>query len=174
MAWSRRKSGWPWRGRGSQSGKEGENGSNTGADEPQQNQGSSGNVESADNPVFQLQTSHDSERQTRPIIRYMDGPCLRLPQPSSPPTPPVVNALLSKEFTNLITIIILSSKVSQHVGNMFCKKLPSLPSHARQAFDQPAETSPLLDISSWSDGLSIPGSQDIMSPKRTEQDVMRN
>jgi hypothetical protein len=86
----------------------------------------------------------------------------------------VVNAGLSKEFKDLITIIILSSKVSQHVGNMFCKKLPSLPTHARQAFDQPADTSPLLDMSSWSDGLSIPGPQDLLSPKRTEQDVMRN
>ncbi|EDM01161.1 rCG41677, partial [Rattus norvegicus] len=37
----------------------------------------------------------------------------------------------------------IQSQVSQHVGNMFCKKLPSLPSHARQAFDQPADTSPL-------------------------------
>lgn len=68
----------------------------------------------------------------------------------------------------------IQSQVSQHVGNMFCKKLPSLPTHARQAFDQPADTSPLLDMSSWSDGLSIPGPQDLLSPKRTEQDVMRN
>ncbi|XP_055482139.1 sterile alpha motif domain-containing protein 7 [Psammomys obesus] len=68
----------------------------------------------------------------------------------------------------------IQSQVSQHMGNMFCKKIPSLPAHARQAFDQPADTSPLLDINSWSDGLSIPGSQDIMMPKRTEQDSMRN
>ncbi|XP_034356074.1 sterile alpha motif domain-containing protein 7 [Arvicanthis niloticus] len=68
----------------------------------------------------------------------------------------------------------IQSQVSQHMGNMFCKKLPSLPTHAWQAFDQSADAAPLLDVSSWSDSLSIPGSQDIMSPKRTEQDVMRN
>ncbi|XP_028728523.1 sterile alpha motif domain-containing protein 7 [Peromyscus leucopus] len=68
----------------------------------------------------------------------------------------------------------IQSQVSQHVGNMFCKKIPSLPTHARQAFDHPADTSPLLDINSWSDGLSIPCSQDIMIPKRAEQDSMRN
>ncbi|XP_003503547.1 sterile alpha motif domain-containing protein 7 [Cricetulus griseus] len=68
----------------------------------------------------------------------------------------------------------IQSQVSQHVGNTFCKKIPSLPTHAKQAFDQPAGTSPLLDINSWSDGLSIPCSQDIMVPKRTETGSMRN
>lgn len=129
-------------------------------------------------PGLQLQTSHDSERQTRPTIyQKCDLPHLykcSMSEIASASPSPMVNAGLSKESTDLITIIILSSKVSQHVGNMFCKKLPSLPSHARQAFDQPADTSPLLAIGSWRDGLSIPGSQDIMSPERAEQDVMRN
>ncbi|KAL1778164.1 sterile alpha motif domain-containing protein 7 [Sigmodon hispidus] len=39
----------------------------------------------------------------------------------------------------------IQSQVSQHVGNMFCKKIPSLLTHARQAFNHPANTSPLLD-----------------------------
>ncbi|XP_038204353.1 sterile alpha motif domain-containing protein 7 [Arvicola amphibius] len=42
----------------------------------------------------------------------------------------------------------IQSQVSQHVGNMFYKEIPSLPTHARQAFDDPADTSPLLDIDS--------------------------
>ncbi|XP_051012983.1 sterile alpha motif domain-containing protein 7 [Acomys russatus] len=68
----------------------------------------------------------------------------------------------------------IQSQVSQHVGNAFCKKIPSVPTHSRQAFDQPADMPPVLDINSWSDGFSVPDSQDIMIPKRTEQESMRN
>ncbi|XP_008828342.1 sterile alpha motif domain-containing protein 7 [Nannospalax galili] len=67
----------------------------------------------------------------------------------------------------------IQSQVSQHVGSMFCKKMPSLPAHTRQAFDHPAATSPLLDINSWSGVLNVPCSQD-MIPQRIEQDSMRN
>ncbi|KAM9604698.1 sterile alpha motif domain-containing protein 7 [Trichechus inunguis] len=70
----------------------------------------------------------------------------------------------------------IQSQVSQHVGNMFYKKSLSLPIHTystRQAFDQPADTSSLLDFNSWGDSPGIPCSQDII-PKGNEQDSMRN
>uniref|UniRef100_H0W7G2 Sterile alpha motif domain containing 7 n=1 Tax=Cavia porcellus TaxID=10141 RepID=H0W7G2_CAVPO len=54
----------------------------------------------------------------------------------------------------------IQSQVSQHVGSIFYKKTLSLPTHTRQALDQPADISPLLDFNSWSDTLSIPCSQD--------------
>nr|XP_012634657.1 sterile alpha motif domain-containing protein 7 [Microcebus murinus] len=68
----------------------------------------------------------------------------------------------------------IQSQVSQHVGSMFYKKNLSLPIHTRQASDQPAETAPLLDSTSWSDPLSIPCSQDVIIPKGIEQDSVRN
>uniref|UniRef100_G3SYB0 Sterile alpha motif domain containing 7 n=1 Tax=Loxodonta africana TaxID=9785 RepID=G3SYB0_LOXAF len=70
----------------------------------------------------------------------------------------------------------IQSQVSQHVGSMFYKKSLSLPIHTnstRQAFDQPADTSSLLDFNSWGDSSGIPCSQDII-PKGTEQDSLRN
>uniref|UniRef100_A0A8C5LGE3 Sterile alpha motif domain containing 7 n=1 Tax=Jaculus jaculus TaxID=51337 RepID=A0A8C5LGE3_JACJA len=66
------------------------------------------------------------------------------------------------------------AQVSQHVGSMFYKKTPSLPTQTRQAFSQPADTSPLVNFNSWSDPLSIPCSQDIMISKVIEQDNIRN
>ncbi|KAM6160984.1 sterile alpha motif domain-containing protein 7 [Erethizon dorsatum] len=54
----------------------------------------------------------------------------------------------------------IQSQVSQHVGSIFCKRTLSLPTHARQALDQPADIAPLLDFNSWSDTLSIPCAQD--------------
>ncbi|XP_021586839.2 sterile alpha motif domain-containing protein 7 isoform X2 [Ictidomys tridecemlineatus] len=68
----------------------------------------------------------------------------------------------------------IQSQVSQHVGKMFYKKTLSLPTHTRQAFDQPADTSALLDFNSWSDLMNIPCPQDIRIPKRIEQDSSRN
>ncbi|XP_020023279.1 sterile alpha motif domain-containing protein 7 [Castor canadensis] len=59
----------------------------------------------------------------------------------------------------------IQSQVSQHVGNTFHKKIPSLPTHTRQACDQPEDTSPLLDFDSWNDTLSTSCSQDIIIPK---------
>ncbi|XP_013369018.1 PREDICTED: sterile alpha motif domain-containing protein 7 isoform X2 [Chinchilla lanigera] len=54
----------------------------------------------------------------------------------------------------------IQSQVSHHVGSIFYKKTLSLPTHTRQALDQPADISPLLDFNSWSDTLSLPCSQD--------------
>ncbi|KAM5292980.1 sterile alpha motif domain-containing protein 7 [Ctenodactylus gundi] len=68
----------------------------------------------------------------------------------------------------------IQSQVLQHVGSMFYKKTLSLPTNTRQTLDQPADISPLLDFNSWNDTLNIPCSQDIIIPKRTEQDSMRN
>lgn len=79
-----------------------------------------------------------------------------------------------EEFIDVITVIILSSKVSQHMESMFYKKSLSLPTHTKQAFNQPADISPLLDLNSWNDTLDIPCSQDMIIPKGTEQDSMRN
>ena len=69
---------------------------------------------------------------------------------------------------------ILSSKVSQHVESMFYKKSLSLPTHTKQAFNQPTDTNPILDFNSWSDTLDIPCSQDMIIPKGTERDNVRN
>ncbi|XP_017704283.1 PREDICTED: sterile alpha motif domain-containing protein 7 isoform X1 [Rhinopithecus bieti] len=66
----------------------------------------------------------------------------------------------------------IQSQVSQHVGSMFYKKTLSFP--IRQAFDQPADTSPLLDSNSWSDTMSIFCPQDTIIPKGIERDSMRN
>ncbi|XP_023069300.1 sterile alpha motif domain-containing protein 7 [Piliocolobus tephrosceles] len=66
----------------------------------------------------------------------------------------------------------IQSQVSQHVGSMFYKKTLSFP--IRQAFDQPADTSPLLDSNSWSDTVSIFCPQDTVIPKGIERDSMRN
>ncbi|XP_011916054.1 PREDICTED: sterile alpha motif domain-containing protein 7 isoform X1 [Cercocebus atys] len=66
----------------------------------------------------------------------------------------------------------IQSQVSQHVGSMFYKKTLSFP--VRQAFDQPADTSPLLDSNSWSDTMSIFCPQDTIIPKGIERDSMRN
>ncbi|XP_063477716.1 sterile alpha motif domain-containing protein 7 [Symphalangus syndactylus] len=66
----------------------------------------------------------------------------------------------------------IQSQVSQHVGSMFYKKTLSFP--MRQAFDQPADTSPLLDSNSWSDTMSIFCPQDTIIPKGIERDSMRN
>lgn len=79
-----------------------------------------------------------------------------------------------KRFINLITMLILSSKVSQQVESMFYKKSFSLPTHTKQAFDQPADASPLLDFNSWGDTLDSPYSQDIIIPKGIERDSVRN
>ncbi|XP_020737775.2 sterile alpha motif domain-containing protein 7 [Odocoileus virginianus] len=68
----------------------------------------------------------------------------------------------------------IQSQVSQHVESMFYKKSLSLPTHTKQAFDQPTDTNPLLDFNSWSDTLDIPCSQDMIIPKGTERDNMRN
>ncbi|KAF5922153.1 hypothetical protein HPG69_007039 [Diceros bicornis minor] len=68
----------------------------------------------------------------------------------------------------------IQSQVSQHVESMFYKKSLSLPTHTKQAFDQPAETFPVLDSNSWGDTLDIPCSQDILIPKGIQQDTMRN
>ncbi|XP_023573629.1 sterile alpha motif domain-containing protein 7, partial [Octodon degus] len=54
----------------------------------------------------------------------------------------------------------IQSQVSQHMGSIFYKKTLSFSTHTRQALDQPADISPLLDFNSWSDTLSIPCSQD--------------
>ncbi|XP_057594280.1 sterile alpha motif domain-containing protein 7 [Hippopotamus amphibius kiboko] len=68
----------------------------------------------------------------------------------------------------------IQSQVSQHMENMFYKKSLSLSTHTKQAFDQPTDTNPLLDFNSWSDTLDTPCSQDMIVPKGTEQDRMRN
>ncbi|XP_029069739.1 sterile alpha motif domain-containing protein 7 [Monodon monoceros] len=68
----------------------------------------------------------------------------------------------------------IQSQVSQHMESIFYKKSLSLPTHTKQAFDQPTDTNPLLDFNSWSDTLDIPCSQDMIIPKRTERDTMRN
>lgn len=80
-----------------------------------------------------------------------------------------------KESLALTTLTILSSKVSQLVESVLYKKSLSLPMHTKQAFDQPADTSPLLDFNSWGDNtLDIPCSQDITIPKGIERDSVRN
>ncbi|XP_034813601.1 sterile alpha motif domain-containing protein 7 [Pan paniscus] len=66
----------------------------------------------------------------------------------------------------------IQSQVSQHVGSTFYKKTLSFP--IRQAFDQPVDTSPLLDPNSWSDTMSIFCPQDTIIPKGIERDSMRN
>lgn len=53
--------------------------------------------------------------------------------------------------------------------SMFYKKSFSLPVHTKQAFDQPADTSPLLDFNSWDDTLDRTCSQDIVIPKGIEE-----
>ncbi|XP_019499461.1 PREDICTED: sterile alpha motif domain-containing protein 7 [Hipposideros armiger] len=68
----------------------------------------------------------------------------------------------------------IQSQVSQHVERMFYKKNFSLPAHTKQAFDQPADTSPLLDFNSWGDTLNSPYSQDVIIPKGIERDSVRN
>ncbi|XP_004675004.1 PREDICTED: sterile alpha motif domain-containing protein 7 [Condylura cristata] len=68
----------------------------------------------------------------------------------------------------------IQSQVSQHVQSMFYKKNLSHPSHTKEAFGQPTNTAPLMDFNSWGDTLDMPCSQDIMAPKGTEQDSMRN
>nr|XP_014701974.2 sterile alpha motif domain-containing protein 7 [Equus asinus] len=68
----------------------------------------------------------------------------------------------------------IQSQVSQHVESMFYKKSLSLPAHTRQAFDQPADTFPVLDSNSWGDTFDMPCSKDIIIPKGTERDSMRN
>ena len=78
------------------------------------------------------------------------------------------------EWIHRFNYYILSSKVSQHVESMFYKKSLSLPTHTKQAFNQPTDTNPLLDFNSWSDTLDIPCSQDMVVPKGTERDNMRN
>ncbi|XP_036993395.2 sterile alpha motif domain-containing protein 7 isoform X1 [Artibeus jamaicensis] len=65
-------------------------------------------------------------------------------------------------------------QVSQHVESMLYKKSFSLPTHTKQAFDQPADTSSPLDFNPWGDTLESTCSQDIIIPKGTEQDSMRN
>ncbi|KAM8770924.1 sterile alpha motif domain-containing protein 7 [Rhynchonycteris naso] len=62
----------------------------------------------------------------------------------------------------------IQSQVSQHVESMFYKKSFLLPSHTKQAFDQAADTSPLLDFNSWGDTLDSTCSQDIIIPKGME------
>lgn len=82
---------------------------------------------------------------------------------------------LLEESLALTTVTILSSKVSQHVESMLYKKSLSLPTNTKQAFDQPADTTPLLDFNSWGDNtLDIPCSQDITIPKGIERDSVRN
>uniref|UniRef100_A0A8C7BFG7 Sterile alpha motif domain containing 7 n=1 Tax=Neovison vison TaxID=452646 RepID=A0A8C7BFG7_NEOVI len=69
----------------------------------------------------------------------------------------------------------IQSQVSQHVESMLYKKSLSLPTNTKQAFDQPAHTTPLLDFNSWGDNtLDIPCSQDITIPKGIERDSVRN
>ncbi|XP_069848064.1 sterile alpha motif domain-containing protein 7 [Dipodomys merriami] len=68
----------------------------------------------------------------------------------------------------------IQSQVSQLVESALLKKAPSLPSHRRQAFAQPADPSCLVDFNSWNDPLSTPSPQDIMIPKRIEIDNMRS
>ncbi|XP_066202970.1 sterile alpha motif domain-containing protein 7 isoform X1 [Saccopteryx leptura] len=68
----------------------------------------------------------------------------------------------------------IQSQVSQHVESMFYKKSFLFPSHTKQAFDQPADTSPLLDFNSWGDTLDSTCSQDIIIPKGIERDTTRN
>ncbi|XP_023609679.1 sterile alpha motif domain-containing protein 7 [Myotis lucifugus] len=65
-------------------------------------------------------------------------------------------------------------QVSQHMESMFYKKSFSLPTHTKQAFDQPADTSPLLDFNSWGDTSDRTCSQDIIIPKGIERDSMKN
>ncbi|XP_037696989.1 sterile alpha motif domain-containing protein 7 [Choloepus didactylus] len=71
----------------------------------------------------------------------------------------------------------IQSQVSRQVGSVLHKKSLLLPTHTystRQAFDQPADTSPLLDFNSWGDTLGFPCSQDIRIPKGIEQDKLKN
>nr|XP_019590575.1 PREDICTED: sterile alpha motif domain-containing protein 7 [Rhinolophus sinicus] len=68
----------------------------------------------------------------------------------------------------------IQSQVSQQVERMFYKKSFSLPTPTKQAFDQPADASPLLDFNSWGDTLDSPYSQDIIIPKGIERDSVRN
>ncbi|XP_062034003.1 sterile alpha motif domain-containing protein 7 [Lepus europaeus] len=68
----------------------------------------------------------------------------------------------------------IQSQVSQHMGSLFYKKSLSFPTHARQALDHPADSSPLLDFNSWSERLNIPCPQEISVPKGMEQDNRRN
>ncbi|XP_040336643.1 sterile alpha motif domain-containing protein 7 isoform X1 [Herpailurus yagouaroundi] len=59
----------------------------------------------------------------------------------------------------------IQSQVSQQVESMLYKKSLLLPTHTKQPFEQPADTSPLLDFNSWGDTLDVPCSQDITIPK---------
>ncbi|XP_055966480.1 sterile alpha motif domain-containing protein 7 [Sorex fumeus] len=68
----------------------------------------------------------------------------------------------------------IQSQVSQQVESVFYRKGLSHPTHAKQKFDQTADSSPLLDFHAWSDTLNTPCSQDIIVPKSTEQDGVRN
>ncbi|KAL2804666.1 sterile alpha motif domain-containing protein 7 [Daubentonia madagascariensis] len=117
------------------------------------------------------------------------GICPPVPQPSLPGTHTLVttggNLSLDEDIQKWTVDDVHSfisglpgcshyAQVSQHVGSMFYKKNLSLPTHTRQALDQPADTTPLLDSNSWGDILSIPCSQDIIIPKGIEQDSMRN
>ncbi|XP_047611143.1 sterile alpha motif domain-containing protein 7 [Phacochoerus africanus] len=68
----------------------------------------------------------------------------------------------------------IQSQVSQHMESMFYKKNLSLPTHTKQAFNQPTDTNPLLDFNTWGDTSNTPCSQDMILPKGTERDSMRN
>uniref|UniRef100_A0A8C3WHM0 Sterile alpha motif domain containing 7 n=1 Tax=Catagonus wagneri TaxID=51154 RepID=A0A8C3WHM0_9CETA len=68
----------------------------------------------------------------------------------------------------------IQAQVSQHMENMFYKKNLSLPTHTKQAFNQPTDTNPLLDFNSWGDTSNTPCSQDMILPKGTERDSTRN
>ncbi|XP_004618938.2 sterile alpha motif domain-containing protein 7 [Sorex araneus] len=68
----------------------------------------------------------------------------------------------------------IQSQVSQHVESMLYRKSRSHPTHTKQKFDQTVDSSPLLDFNAWSDTLDLPCSQDIIVPKGTEQDSVRN
>ncbi|XP_036300387.1 sterile alpha motif domain-containing protein 7 isoform X2 [Pipistrellus kuhlii] len=65
-------------------------------------------------------------------------------------------------------------QVSQHMESTFYKKSFSLPTHTKQAFDQPAATSLLLDFNSWGDTVDRTCSQDTVIPKGMERDSMKN